>query len=389
MTEVVIAGAARTPIGAFNGTLATTPVHALGATAIREALLRAKVDASEVSDVMMGQVLTAARGQNPARQAAHAAGIPWSVTALGVNQVCGSGLRAVLLARAEILSGDASIVVAGGQENMSAAPRVAVPRDRARTDAGELVDTLIHDGLWDAFEDHHMGETAELLAERYGVGREEQDVFALDSQRKAAIAIAAGRLREEIAPVALPGLEASVFSADENPRPGLTIEKLARLRPAFRANGTITAGNAAAINDGAAAVVLMTAREAERRGVEPLARIVAWAGAGVEPAIMGMAPVPATRAALAKAGWRLDDVDLFEGNEAFAVQSIAVNRELGIDPARLNVNGGTIALGHPIGAAGARMLVTLTHEMRRRNARRGLVTLCIGGGMGLSVCLER
>jgi len=389
MTDVVIAGAARTPIGAFNGSLATTPAHALGATAIREALIRAGVDAAEVSEVVMGQVLTAAQGQNPARQAARAAGIPWDVTALGVNQVCGSGLRAVLLGRAEILSGDASIVVAGGQENMSAAPHAAPLRDRARMGSVEFVDTMIHDGLWDAFEDHHMGETAELLAERYGITRGEQDAFALESQRKAAAAIAAGRLTAEIAPVVLPGREAHVFSADENPRPNLTIEKLARLRPAFRSNGTITAGNAAAINDGAAAVVLMTGREAERRGVEPLARIVAWAGAGIEPAIMGMAPVPSTRAALAKAGWRMTDVDLIEGNEAFAVQSIAVNRELDLDPDRLNVNGGTIALGHPIGAAGARMLVTLVHEMRRRNARRGLVTLCIGGGMGLSVCLER
>ncbi len=387
--DIVIVGAARTPVGSFNGAFATTPAHVLGAVAIGEALRRAKVAPAEVDEVILGQVLTAAQGQNPARQAAFAAGLPQGTTAWGINQVCGSGLRSVALGMQQIALGDASIVVAGGQESMSLAPHAAFMRAGQKMGSMSLVDTMIVDGLWDAFNDYHMGITAENIAARWRIGRSEQDAFAAGSQEKAASARAAGRFRDEIAPVTVGSRKGErIVDEDEYIRPGTTTEALAKLKPAFDASGTVTAGNASGLNDGAAAVVLMTASEAARRECVPLARIVSWATAGVDPALMGTGPIPASRRALEKAGWTVDDLDLVESNEAFAAQACMINQEMGWDPSIVNVNGGAIAIGHPIGASGTRVLVTLLHEMRRRDARRGLATLCIGGGMGVAMTLE-
>ncbi len=390
MTEIVIAGAARTPVGAFNGAFAGLPAHQLGTTAIVEAMKRAKVGPSDVSEVIMGQILAAGSGQNPARQAAIAAGIPVEKTAYGINQLCGSGLRAVALGFQAIKVGDSSIVVAGGQESMTQAPHCIHLRSGTKMGDTQLVDTMIKDGLWDAFNGYHMGNTAENVAQRWQITREEQDRFAAASQQKAEAAQKSGRFKDEIVPVKIATRKGEVVvEADEYPKHGTTMETLARLRPAFDRNGTVTAGNASGINDGAAAVVLMTAEEAARRGVKPLARIVSWATAGVDPAVMGTGPIPASRMALQKAGWSVGDLDLIEANEAFAAQACAVNKDLGWDPAKVNVNGGAIAIGHPIGASGARVLVTLLYEMQKRNAKKGLATLCIGGGMGIAMCVER
>jgi acetyl-CoA C-acetyltransferase len=390
MADVVIAGAARTPVGAFNGGLASLPAHKLGEIAIGEALRRAAVMPDEVSEVIMGQILAAGEGQNPARQAAIGAGLPFEVTAYGVNQLCGSGLRAAALGYQAIKTGDAAIVVAGGQESMSQAPHCIHLRNGVKMGDVELVDTMIRDGLWDAFNGYHMGNTAENVAQRWQITREEQDAFAAASQAKAEAAQKAGRFAAEIVPVKIATRRGeTVVDADEHPKHGTTVETLAKLRPAFDKNGTVTAGNASGINDGAAAVVLMTAAAAARRGLAPLARIVSWATAGVDPAIMGTGPIPATRMALKKAGWTAGDLDLVEANEAFAAQACAVNKDLGWEVDKVNANGGAIALGHPIGASGARILVTLLYEMQRRNAKKGLATLCIGGGMGIAMCLER
>ncbi|TQF76872.1 acetyl-CoA C-acetyltransferase [Elioraea sp. Yellowstone] len=390
MTEVVIAAAARTPVGSFNGAFATLPAHALGAAAIRGALERARVAPEEVDEVVMGQILTAGAGQNPARQAAVGAGIPYEKTAYGVNQLCGSGLRTVALGYQAILTGDAKIVVAGGQESMTQAPHCAHLRAGVKMGSAEFLDTMLKDGLWDAFHGYHMGNTAENVAQKYQITRDQQDAFAAASQQKAGAAMKAGRFKDEIVPVTVKTRKGEVVVAeDEYPKPDTTVEVLAKLRPAFAKDGTVTAGNASGINDGAAAVVLMTAEEAAKRGVTPLARIVAWATAGVDPAIMGTGPIPASRMALKKAGWSIDDLDLIEANEAFAAQACAVNKDLGWDPAKVNVNGGAIALGHPIGASGARVLTTLLFEMQRRGAKKGLATLCIGGGMGIAMCVER
>jgi len=390
MTDIVIASAARTPVGAFNGGLSSFPAHKLGEVAIAEALRRARVEPKEVSEVIMGQILAAGEGQNPARQAAIAAGIPFEVTAYGVNQLCGSGLRTVALGYQAIRNGDSEIVVAGGQESMSQTPHCIHLRNGVKMGDAELVDTMIRDGLWDAFNGYHMGNTAENVAQRWQITRDQQDAFAAASQAKAEAAQSAGRFKDEIVPVRIASRRGeTVVDTDEHPKHGTTVEVLAKLRPAFDKNGTVTAGNASGINDGAAAVVLMTAEEAERRGLKPLARIVSWATAGVDPAIMGTGPIPASRMALKKAGWSADNLDLIEANEAFAAQACAVNKDLGWDVGRVNVNGGAIALGHPIGASGARVLVTLLHEMRRRNVKKGLATLCIGGGMGIAMCVER
>ena len=390
MTEVVIAGAARTPVGAFNGGLASLPAHKLGEVAIVEALRRAGVDAKEVSEVILGQILAAGEGQNPARQAAIAAGIPFETTAYGVNQLCGSGLRTVALGFQAIRTGDSDIVVAGGQESMSQAPHCIHLRNGVKMGDGELVDTMIKDGLWDAFNGYHMGNTAENVAQRWQITREQQDQFAAWSQEKAEKAQKSGRFKDEIVPVTIASRRGdTVVDTDEYPKHGTTVEALAKLRPAFDKNGTVTAGNASGINDGAAAVVLMTADAAAGRGLKPLARIVSWATAGVDPAIMGTGPIPASRLALKRAGWSADELDLIEANEAFAAQACAVNKDLGWDTGRVNVNGGAIALGHPIGASGARVLVTLLYEMQKRDAKKALATLCIGGGMGIAMCLAR
>ncbi len=390
MTEIVIASAARTPVGSFNGAFASLPAHTLGATAIRAALERARVKAEEVDEVILGQILTAGAGQNPARQASVTAGVPVERTAFGINQLCGSGLRAVALAAQQIATEDATIVVAGGQESMTQAPHCANLRAGQKMGDLAMVDTMIKDGLWDAFNGYHMGNTAENVAQKYQLTREEQDRFAFESQRKAGEAMKAGRFADEITPVTVKGRKGDVVvSADEYPKPDTTLEVLAKLRPAFAKDGTVTAGNASGINDGAAAVVVMSAAEAARRGVTPMAKIVSWATAGVDPAIMGTGPIPASRKALQKAGWSVDTLDLIEANEAFAAQACAVNKDLGWDPTKVNVNGGAIALGHPIGASGARVLTTLLFEMQRRNAKRGLATLCIGGGMGVAMCVER
>jgi acetyl-CoA C-acetyltransferase len=391
MTDVVIASAARTPVGAFNGGLSTLAAHELGRIAIVEALRRAKVEPGQVDEVILGQILTAGAGQNPARQAAIAAGIPYEKTAYQINQLCGSGLRAVALGHQAIQLGDSAVVVAGGQESMSQSPHCMHLRNGTKMGNAELVDTMIKDGLWDAFNGYHMGNTAENVAQKWQITREEQDAFAVASQQQAEAAQKAGRFKDEIVPVTIKTRKGDqVVDSDEYPKHGTTLEALTKLRPAFlRENGTVTAGNASGINDGAAAVVLMSAKEAARRGIAPLARIVSWATAGVDPAIMGTGPIPASRAALKKAGWSKDDLDLVEANEAFAAQACAVNKDLGWDPAKVNVNGGAIALGHPIGASGARVLVTLLHEMQRRKAKKGLATLCIGGGMGIAMCVER
>ena len=390
MTEVVIAGAARTPIGAFNGSLGSVPAHYLGEVAIRAALERAGVAPADVSEVILGQILSAGEGQNPARQAAVAAGIPYEVTAYGVNQLCGSGLRTVALGYQAIRLGESAIVVAGGQESMTQAPHCIHLRSGVKMGDAELVDTMIRDGLWDAFNGYHMGNTAENVAQRWQITREQQDTLAARSQSRAEAAQKSGRFKDEIVPVTIKTRKGeTVVDTDEYPKHGTTVETLAKLRPAFDKNGTVTAGNASGVNDGAAALVLMSAEEAVRRDIKPLARIVSWATAGVDPAVMGTGPIPASRLALKRAGWKIDDLDLIEANEAFAAQACAVNKDLGLDPAKVNVNGGAIALGHPIGASGARVLVTLLHEMAKRDVKKGLATLCIGGGMGIALCVAR
>jgi acetyl-CoA C-acetyltransferase len=390
MSDIIIAGAARTPVGSFNGALSSLPAHALGTVVVQEVLRRANVDPSEVSEVILGQILAAGQGQGPARQAAINAGLPVETTAYSINQLCGSGLRAVALGYQALRCGDSSIVVAGGQESMSQAQHAAHLRNGTKMGALELVDTMLKDGLLDAFHGYHMGQTAENVAEQFQISREAQDEFALTSQNRAEAAQKANRFKEEIVPVTISGRKGDVIvDTDEFPRHGTTIDALQKLRPAFLKTGTVTAGNASGINDGAAAVVLMTAAEAARRGITPLARIASWATAGVDPAIMGTGPIPASRAALKKAGWSVDDLDLIEANEAFAAQACAVNKGLGFDPAKVNVNGGAIAIGHPIGASGARVFVTLLHEMIKRDAKKGLATLCIGGGMGVAMCVER
>jgi acetyl-CoA C-acetyltransferase len=388
--DVVIVSAARTPVGAFNGAFANLPAHELGKTAIKAALERAGVEGGRVSEVIMGQILTAGQGQNPARQASIGAGIPVESPAWGVNQLCGSGLRAVALGYQAILQGDSEIVVAGGQESMSMAPHCQHLRGGVKMGAVELVDTMIKDGLWDAFNGYHMGTTAENVAKQWQITRQQQDEFAVASQNKAEAAMKAGKFKDEIAPVTIKSRKGDiVVDTDEYPKAGVTMDSIAKLRPAFDKEGTVTAANASGINDGAAAVVLMKASEAAKLGKTPLARIVSWAHAGVDPSIMGTGPIPASRAALKKAGWKHDDLDLVEANEAFAAQACAVNKDLGWDTAKVNVNGGAIALGHPIGASGARVLTTLLYEMQKRNARKGLATLCIGGGMGIAMCVER
>jgi acetyl-CoA C-acetyltransferase len=390
MTDVVIVAAARTPVGAFNGSLSGVPASYLGQVAIADALKRAKVAAGEVTEVIMGQILAAGAGQNPARQAAIAAGIPAEKTAYGINQLCGSGLRAVALGYQAIKLGDSDVVVAGGQESMSQSPHCMHLRNGVKMGDAQMIDTMIKDGLWDAFNGYHMGNTAENVAQKWQITRDEQDKFAVASQNKAEAAQKAGRFKDEIAPVTIKTRKGDVVvDSDEYPKHGTTMETLAKLRPAFDKNGTVTAGNASGINDGAAALVLMSAAEASRRGLEPLARIASWATAGVDPAIMGSGPIPASRAALQKAGWKHQDLDLIEANEAFAAQACAVNKDLGWDTGKVNVNGGAIAIGHPIGASGARVLVTLLHEMAKRDAHKGLATLCIGGGMGIALCVER
>ncbi|MGI9449683.1 MAG: acetyl-CoA C-acetyltransferase [Geminicoccaceae bacterium] len=390
MSDIVIASAARTPVGAFSGGLSTLPAHDLGKVAIEAALKRAGVDASEVSEVIMGQILAAGQGQNPARQASINAGVPIEVPAWGVNQLCGSGLRTVALGYQAIKNGDSQIVVAGGQESMSLAPHCTYLRTGVKMGSNELVDTMIKDGLWDAFNGYHMGNTAENVAEKWQITREEQDAFATKSQNKAEAAITAGRFKDEIVPVTVKTRrEEKVVDTDEFPRFGATVEGMAKLRPAFAKDGTVTAGNASGINDGAAAVIMMSADEAKKRGIEPLARVVSWAQAGVDPAIMGSGPIPASRRALELAGWSTGDLDLIEANEAFAAQACAVNKDLGWDTDKVNVNGGAIALGHPVGASGTRVFVTLLHEMIKRDAKKGLATLCIGGGMGIALCVAR
>ena len=390
MSEIVIAAAARTPVGAFNGALSSLSADALGTVAIQAALARAGVDPADVSEVVLGQVLQAGAGQNPARRAAVNAGVPVEKTAYGINQLCGSGLRSVALGFQAIRNGDSTIVVAGGQESMSQAPHALHLRTGVKMGSAEMIDTMLRDGLMDAFQGYHMGTTAENVARQWGLTREEQDAFAASSQQKAEAAQKAGRFQEEIVPVTIKGRKGDVVvSDDEHPKHGTTADSLAKLRPAFAKDGTVTAGNASGINDGAAALVLMSAKEAARRAIQPLGRVISWATAGVDPAIMGTGPIPASRLALAKAGWSVDDLDLIEANEAFAAQALAVNKDLGWDVAKVNVNGGAIALGHPIGASGARVLVTLLHEMRRRDARKGLATLCIGGGMGIALCVAR
>jgi acetyl-CoA C-acetyltransferase len=388
--DIVIVGAVRTPVGAFNGAFANLPAHELGKVAITAALQRAGVEAPRVSEVIMGQILTAGEGQNPARQASIAAGIPVEVPAWGVNQLCGSGLRTVALGYQAILNGDCDIVVAGGQESMSMAPHCAHLRAGVKMGNFEMVDTMIKDGLWDAFNGYHMGNTAENVARQWQITRAQQDEFAVGSQNKAEAAQKAGRFKDEIVPVTVKTRKGDiVVDSDEYPKHGTTLDAITKLRPAFAKDGTVTAGNASGINDGAAAVVLMKASEAAKANRKVLARIVSWAQAGVDPAIMGSGPIPASRSALQKAGWKIEDLDLIEANEAFAAQACAVNKDLGWNTGKVNVNGGAIAIGHPIGASGARVLVTLLYEMEKRDAKKGLATLCIGGGMGIAMCVER
>ncbi len=388
--DIVIVSAARTPVGSFNGAFANLPAHELGKTAIKAALERAGVEGAKVSEVIMGQILTAGQGQNPARQASIGAGIPVESPAWGVNQLCGSGLRAVALGYQAILNGDSDIVVAGGQESMSMAPHAAHLRNGTKMGSLEMVDTMIKDGLWDAFNGYHMGNTAENVAKQYQITRQQQDEFAVGSQNKAEAAQKAGKFKNEIVPVTIKSRKGDiVVDTDEYPKAGVTLDAIAKLRPAFDKEGSVTAANASGINDGAAALVLMRASEAAKLGKTPLARIVSWAHAGVDPSIMGTGPIPASRAALKKAGWKIEDLDLIEANEAFAAQACAVNKDLGWDPAKVNVNGGAIAIGHPIGASGARVLTTLLYEMGKRNSKKGLATLCIGGGMGIALCVER
>ena len=390
-STIVIASAARTPVGSFNGALASLPAHKLGEVAIKAALERARVPAGDVSEVILGQVLTAAQGQGPARQASIAAGIPVNTPAWSINQICGSGLRAVALGMQQIQTGSASIVVAGGQESMSQSTHAAHMRDGTKMGDVKFTDTMVKDGLWDAFNNYHMGTTAENVARQWQITREEQDKFAVSSQNKAEAARKAGKFKDEIAPVTIKGKKGdTIVDTDEYIKDGVTLESIAKLRPAFDPKeGTVTAANASGINDGAAVVVLMTAAEAKKRGIEPLARIVSWATTGVDPSIMGTGPISASKKALEKAGWGIKDLDLIEANEAFAAQAISVNKGLGWDAAKVNVNGGAIAIGHPIGASGARVLNTLVYEMKRQNAKKGLATLCIGGGMGVAMCVAR
>ncbi len=389
-TDIVVVSAARTAVGSFNGAFANTPAHDLGAAAIKAALERAKVDAADVNEVIMGQILTAGQGQNPARQAAMKAGIPQEATAWQLNQLCGSGLRAVALGMQQIANGDASIIVAGGQESMSMSQHASYMRGGTKMGDVKFVDTMLKDGLFDAFHGYHMGTTAENVAAKWQLSRDEQDRFALGSQNKAEAAMKAGKFKDEIVPFTVSTRKGDIIvSDDEYPRHGTTLEALTKLKPAFSKEGTVTAGNASGINDGAAAIVLMTAAEAAKRGLTPLARIASWATAGVDPSVMGTGPIPSSRKALEKAGWKVSDLDLIEANEAFAAQALAVNKDMGWDPAIVNVNGGAIAIGHPIGASGARVFTTLLHEMQRRGAKKGLATLCIGGGMGIALCVER
>ena len=390
MTDVVIASAARTPVGSFGGALSSVPAHELGAAVLEALVERAGVDKEEVSETILGQVLTAAQGQNPARQAHVAAGLPVGAAAWGINQVCGSGLRAVALGAQHIALGDATIVAAGGQESMSMSAHAQNLRKGARMGDLQFIDTMIRDGLWDAFNGYHMGQTAENVAEQWQITREMQDAFAVRSQNKAEAAQNAGRFQDEITAYTVRGRKGdTVVDKDEYIRHGATIEAMQKLRPAFAKDGSVTAANASGINDGAAGALLMSAAEAERRGIEPLARIASYATAGVDPSIMGTGPIPASRRALEKAGWKVEDLDLVEANEAFAAQACAVNKDMGWDPDIVNVNGGAIAIGHPIGASGARVLNTLLFEMKRRDAKKGLATLCIGGGMGVAMCVER
>ncbi|MEM1048780.1 MAG: acetyl-CoA C-acetyltransferase [Pseudomonadota bacterium] len=388
--DIVIASATRTPVGSFSGAFATTQAHDLGAIVIKEAMKRGNVEGDDVDEVVFGQVLTAGQGQNPARQAAILAGLPESTTAWTLNQVCGSGLRTVAIGMQQIASGDADIIVAGGQENMTLSPHCAHLRAGHKMGDYSMIDTMIKDGLWDAFNGYHMGNTAENVAGKWQITRDNQDTFAVASQNKAEAAQKAGRFKDEITPVTVKHRKGeTVVEDDEYIRHGATLDSVAKLRPAFVKDGTVTAANASGINDGAAAVVLMTASEAEKRGVTPLARIASWSTVGVDPAIMGSGPIPASRKALEKAGWSVDDLDLVEANEAFAAQACAVNKDMGWNTDIVNVNGGAIAIGHPIGASGCRILVTLLHEMQKRDAKKGLATLCIGGGMGVAMCVER
>jgi acetyl-CoA C-acetyltransferase len=390
MSDIVIVSAARTPVGSFNGALASLPAHELGKIAIQAAVERAGIEAADVDEVVMGQVLQAGAGQGPARQAAINAGLPVETPAWSLNQLCGSGLRAVALGAQQIKDGSATIVIAGGQESMSQSPHAANLRNGQKMGDLGFVDTMIKDGLWDAFHGYHMGQTAENIAARWQITREDQDKFAVSSQNRAEAAQKAGKFKDEIAPVTIKGRKGdTVVEDDEYIRHGVTLDSVAGLKPAFNKEGSVTAANASGINDGAAALVLMTAEEAEKRGLKPLARIASWAHAGVDPEIMGAGPIPASRKALEKAGWSVSDLDLVESNEAFAAQSICVVRDLGLDPEKVNVNGGAIAIGHPIGASGARILTTLLHEMKRSDAKKGLATLCVGGGMGVAMCVEK
>ncbi len=390
MEDIVIVAAARTPVGSFSGALGSLAAHELGTVAVKAAIERAGLDAGDVDEVILGQVLTAGEGQNPARQTARFSGVPDERTALTINQVCGSGLRAVALAAQQVRTGESAVVVAGGQESMSQSRHASYLRSGTKMGGVEFVDTMLKDGLWDAFHGYHMGITAENVARAYQITRDEQDAFALASQQKASAAQQAGRFKDEIAAVTVKGRKGDVVVAeDEYIRHDASAETMAKLRPAFSKDGTVTAGNASGINDGAAALVVMTASEAAKRGLTPLARIASFATAGVDPAVMGTGPIPSTRKALQRAGWKTDQLDLVEANEAFAAQALAVNKDLGWDTAKVNVNGGAIAIGHPIGASGARVLVTLLHEMQRRDAKKGLATLCIGGGMGVAMALER
>ena len=390
MDDIVIVSAARTPVGSFNGALSTIHAQNLGATALQAAFAKAGIEAGDVDEVIFGQVLAAGEGQNPTRQAARFAGIPDSATAFGINQVCGSGLRSVALAAQQILSGESKIVAAGGMESMSLSAHAAHLRNGTKMGGLEFVDTMLKDGLWDAFHGYHMGTTAENVATKYQITREQQDAFALASQQKASAAQKSGRFKDEIVPVTVKTRKGDIQVVDdEYIRHDSTIEGMAKLRPAFSKDGTVTAGNASGINDGAAALIVMSASEASRRGLTPLARIAGFATAGVDPAVMGTGPIPSTRKVLGRVGWKPDDLDLVEANEAFAAQALAVNKDLGWDTAKVNVNGGAIAIGHPIGASGARILVTLLHEMQKRDAKKGLATLCIGGGMGVAMALER
>ena len=389
-SDIVVVAAARTAVGSFNGAFANIPAHDLGAAVIKAALERAKVDPADVDEVILGQILSAGQGQNPARQAAMKAGIPQEKTAWGLNQLCGSGLRAVAIGMQQIANGDAKVIVAGGQESMSLSTHAAHMRNGTKMGEFKMMDTMLRDGLIDAFQGYHMGVTAENVAAQWQISRDEQDKFALGSQNKAEAAQAAGRFRDEIVPFTVPGRKGDVIvDQDEYIRAGTTLDALQKLKPAFNKEGSVTAGNASGINDGAAAIVLMSADEAKKRGLTPMARIVSWATAGVDPAVMGSGPIPASRMALAKANWKVKDVELVEANEAFAAQALAVNKDMGWDPAIVNVNGGAIAIGHPIGASGARVFTTLLHEMQRRSASKGLATLCIGGGMGIAMCVER